>query len=174
MKKAFNIAANVCAIVLMSLILLGAIYTMSNLVGSKVKDADLILIGCIFLLLFSVATIIVASLALAKGNRAETKVSRGLKITVAVLVGIITLLLFIGGNEAGFAYGFIFLIPLGLEITSICVRNPKNPEQNDAAQSPALETVDSKIAELKKLKSLHVISDEQYENAITEIINEVK
>ncbi len=176
MKKAFNIAANVCAIILMSILLIGDIILMNALtvIGDleetylTTTSIETAMAICIMLLMFSITTIIISAFALAKGNYDDHGIARVLKIIVIVLIGIIAILEFIGG---GLVYGLLCLIPIGLEITSICVQNQKNSIKTKPS---AFRTVDDKINELKKLKSLHAISDEQYEIAVTNIINDIK
>lgn len=155
MRKAFNIVANVCTIVLMSILLIGS----AVLLGA-IGAADYYGVIALALLLFCIGTILVASFALA------TK-KFGLKIAVIVLVGIIAVLEFMGG---GVVYGILALIPIGFEIASLCVKEKVN-KANEQEQN---RTVDQKIAELKHLKELKAITDEQYDKAVAELVEEVK
>ena len=167
MKKGFNIAANVCTIILMGIIAIGALFLISNptIFG---KDNMLGAISVV-LFLFCTATIVIASITIAKGNRGK---AFGLKLTVTILVGIIALIELIGGAVV---YGILSLIPVGLEIASMCIPEKKQPVPEEAATPPSeQQSVEKKIEELKRLKEFHVLSDEQYEQAISEIVNDLK
>ena len=168
MKKGFNIAANVCTIVLMGIMAIGSLVLISA--SSLIEEGGEILRTIsIILLLFCIATIVIAALTLAKGNRGK---ALGLKITVIVLVGITAVLEFVGG---GVVYGILCLIPIGLEIASVCVPDKKEQAATETfEQSANGQSVDEKIAELKRLKDLHAISDEQYEQAVSKIVNDLK
>lgn len=183
MKKGFNIAANVCAIVLVSLLIIGAIVVLGGAaefdVGSGLVTG--IMVGII---LFCVATIVVASLALVKLSKNK---AFGFQIAVIVLIGILTILEFVGG---AIVYGILCLIPIAFEIVAMCL--PNKPAGNsvetsvanstaepaavqDAAVSSAKEqTTDEKIAELKHLKELNVIDEEQYNKAVQSIFDNIK
>lgn len=158
MKKAFNIVANVCAIVLMFIMFIGALMLLNASIDAGVGFGYLQVIT-LALLLFSIGTIIVSSVTLVKGSGAK---GNGLKITVIALVGIIAVLEFVGG---GIVYGFLALIPVGFEIASLCVKDDnKAAEKGNVTHTDA--TVDQKIAELKHLKELRALTDEQYEQAV--------
>lgn len=137
-KKALNIAANVCSIVLMGILLIGAFILLSSLPlldqvvgGSEYPEyteeaLQLIKIISIILLIFCVASIIVSSLALAKGNGNK---GLGFKIAVIAMIGIVAILEFIGD---GIVYGILCLIPIGLEIASLCIKvKPQTIENNN-------------------------------------------
>jgi len=174
MKKGFNIAANVCAIVLMGILIIGAIVILGGAAELEVESG--LLTGImIVVIIFSCATIIVASLALAKFGKCNVF---GFQIAVTVLVGITAIIEFIGG---GIVYGILCLIPVAFEIVAMCLPN-KTAETPVAATASApqlqpnekVQTTDEKIAELKHLKELNVINDEQYENAVSAILEEIK
>lgn len=174
MKKGFNIAANVCAIVLMGILIIGAIVILGGAAELEVESG--LLTGImIVVIIFSCAKIIVASLALAKFGKCNVF---GFQIAVTVLVGITAIIEFIGG---GIVYGILCLIPVAFEIVAMCLPN-KTAETPVAATASApqlqpnekVQTTDEKIAELKHLKELNVINDEQYENAVSAILEEIK
>lgn len=181
MKKGFNIAANVCAIVLMGILIIGAIVLMSAASALDSLDyvetdlaAGLITGLCVGIMLFSVATIIVASFAMVKLSKNK---ALGFQIAVIVLVGIIAILEFIGG---GVVYGILCLIPIAFEIAAICVPNkqvesaasPVTAEEAPSTDKP--QTTDEKVAELKHLLELNAITEEQYNNAVNAIFDEIK
>lgn len=170
MKKAFNIVAGVCTIVLMSILLIGGLVLLAAISGTG--GATLITAIIALILLFCTATIIIAALAIAKP---KGKLGLGLKITVIVLIGIIAVLEFVGD---GIVYGFLCLIPIGFEIASICIKEsapkPDIADSNNSAPTGGVQSVDEKIAEIKHLKELNVISEEQYNEAIAALVNEIK
>ncbi|MDE7439663.1 MAG: type IV conjugative transfer system protein TraL [Clostridia bacterium] len=182
MKKGFNIAANVCAIVLMGILVIGAIVLMSAasaVTGSDYVTVDMaagLIVGlCVGILLFCVATIIVASFAIVK---LKDNKALGFQIAVIVLVGITAILEFVGG---GVVYGILCLVPIALEIVAICVHNKAAestaPAMTETAEVPSTnnsQTTDEKIAELKHLRELNAITEEQYDNAVKAIFDEVK
>lgn len=172
MKKAFNIVANVCSIVLMCIMLIGAIVLLSALYAVDVEGASVMIGITVFLLVFCIGTIVVSALALAKANGRD---ERGLQIAVTVLISIVAILEFVGG---GYVYGTLCLIPIGFEIASICVKVTPLTTQTQEMSALNVEkkqpTVDEKIAELKHLKEINAITEEQYELAINAIINDAK
>ena len=172
MKKAFNIVANVCTIVLMSIMLIGTFVLLGTLSGIDVEGAGVVVVITVLLMIFCIGTIIVSAFTLAKANDGK---ARGLQIAVTVLVGIVAILEFIG---SGYVYGILCLIPIGFEIASICVKvspaTAQTQETGTSNVSPKEPTVDEKIAELKHLKEINAITDEQYEVAINAIIKDVK
>lgn len=182
MKKGFNIAANVCAIVLMGILIIGAIVLMSatssfaDVVDDEFVSASTgLIVGlCIGIILFCIATIIVAAFAIVK---LKVNKAMGFQIAVIVLVGIVAILEFVGG---GIVYGILCLVPIAFEIVAICV--PNKTAQNTAptvtaAETPSTDkaqTTDEKIAELKHLRELNAITEEQYNNAVNAIFEEMK
>lgn len=180
MKKAFNLVANIGAIVLISILLLGLLGScmmLSDIASPGDLDASVFYLVIVFLILLCTATIVLAALALAKCNNGK---ARGLQIAVTVLVCIVAILAFLGsssGNAAVIVYGVLCLVVVGFEIAAMCVKSAQKeaPQPNtDASAAQKQYTVDEKIAELKHLKELNAITEEQYETAINSIINEVK
>lgn len=189
MKKGFNLAANIIAIVLMGIMIVGAIILLGTLseLSSYGYDYNYSLaVGPLMgitvgLLLFCIATVIISALAIYKGNHGDAV---GLKVAVIVLIGIVAVLEFIGG---GVVYGVLCLIPIGFEIASLCVKNAPAQQTSATANTthvepakpaetaaPKASSVDEKIAELKHMKELHVIDDEQYDKAVKALIEEIK
>lgn len=172
MKKAFNIVANVCSIVLMGIMLIGTIVLLSALSSVDFEGASVTIVITVFLMIFCIGTIIVSAFTLAKANGGN---ARGLQIAVTVLIGIVAILEFVGG---GYVYGILCLIPIGFEIASICVKVTPLKAQTQEMSALNVEkkqpTVDEKIAELKHLKEINAITEEQYESAINAIINSAK
>ena len=178
MKRGFNIAANVCAIVLMGILIIGAIVlrSASSIISGVVDEATAdmaagLVIGlCVGIMLFCVATIIVASFAIVKLNQNK---AMGFQIAVIVLVGIVAILEFVGG---GVVYGVLCLVPIAFEIVAICLPN-KAAAPATTAEAPSAnkdQTTDEKIAELKHLKELNAITEEQYNQAVNAIFEEMK
>lgn len=182
MKRIFNIVANVCAIVLMGILLIGAFVLLGQFSGLGDMDMDAVTIQSmrlvqaitILLVVFCIGTIIISAITLAKGNKSK---ALGLKITVIVLVGIITILEFIGG---GYVYGILCLIPIGFEIASICVKDTSNSTNGNAPQTQTVDaqanqnSVEGRINELKHLREIKAITEEQYEVAINALMEELK
>lgn len=119
MKKAFAITAGVISIVLMSIMLFSSLYLLSVL--SELSAFDIAETGLVYgvtigILLFSIATIIIASLAIAKNGK---KGGMGLGIALVVMVGVVAILEFVGG---GVVYGVLCLVPMGFEIARLCLK----------------------------------------------------
>jgi len=193
MKRGFNIAANVCALVLMGVLLIGAILSCANLLELE-SSSEVMIAWRIFIVLivFIVGAIIISALALALGNKSN---SNGLKVTVIVFMVIVGVLEFIGN---GYIWCALCLIPILLEAIAILLKEkpvavaeptekqvdkaPITTEATEAEETetetedtaPKGRTVDEKVAELKHLKETEVISEEQYNEAITAIIEDLK
>lgn len=170
MKKGFHIAANVCVIVLMAIMLIGAFVLLGALSDVEPGTDGLGLVRgiTIGLLIFTIGTIIVASIALKYGANGPL----GLKIATIILIGIVAIMEFIG---EGIVYGILCLIPIGLEITAIVLKDEcAYPEDWEYENRPAVSTTDKKIAELKHLKEIGAITEEQYASAIDSIVDSLK
>ncbi|MDE7395977.1 MAG: hypothetical protein K2M95_07665 [Clostridiales bacterium] len=173
MKKGLCIAANVCAIVLMGIMCLGSLVAismfsdlgMSYEVGLSMVQG--ILVG---LLIFCIATIIISALALAKGVKGKAV---GLTITTIVLIGIVAILEFLGD---GIVYGVLCLIPVGLDIAYLCVKTTNEPVKENVVPETETKqpTVEGKISELNALKEKGLLSQEQYDSAVSKIIDNMK
>lgn len=123
-KKGFNIAANVCAIVFMGILMIGGFILLSAIMElgeqySEYADTSSFTIATVTtvcILVFAAATIIVSAFALAKGNGNK---GFGLKIAVIAMIGVVAVFEFIGG---GIVYGILCLIPIGFEIANLCIK----------------------------------------------------
>lgn len=179
MKKWFNFAANICAIVLMGIMLIGA----ASLVGMYDSLADEGLIDTssaaflkrvvVALIVFCIGTIIVSALTLARGNKEK---GIGLKITMIILIGIIAMLEFSG---SGYVYGILCLVPIGLEIASLCVKDKADSSVTESdetvnGQTGNTQSLEEKIAELKHLNEIKAISEEQYNEAVQSLVDGLK
>lgn len=87
----------------------------------------------------------------------------GLAITLIVLLAILTILEFVGD---GVVFGVLCLIPLGLEIASICMHHGETTN----VDNKTTKSVSDKIREYKELKENNLIDEEQYKKAVDELL----
>ncbi len=189
-KKGLNLAAAICSIVLGGILVIGAISSFSLLsaIGSE-AGVDASMLGLVeailvFILLFSIAVVLVAIACVVKRNSD----GKGIKIALLVLMLILAILEFAGSS---IMWGIVCLVPVGLEIASLAIPEKTDPSVYNTSQSvfnygysvaatkvePEAKndtTISAKIAELKKLKDDNLITEEQYNNAVDELITKLK
>ena len=189
-KKGLNLAAAICSIVLGGILVIGAISSFSLLsaIGSE-AGVDASMMGLVetilvFILLFSIAVVLVAIACVVKRNSD----GKGIKIALLVLMLILAILEFAGSS---IMWGIVCLVPVGLEIASLAIPEKTDPSVYNTSQSvfnygysvaatkvePEAKndtTISAKIAELKKLKDDNLITEEQYNNAVDELITKLK
>ena len=189
-KKGLNLAAAICSIVLGGILVIGAISSFSLLsaIGSE-AGVDPSMMGLVeailvFILLFSIAVVLVAIACVVKRNSD----GKGIKIALLVLMLILAILEFAGSS---IMWGIVCLVPVGLEIASLAIPEKTDPSVFNTSQSvfnygysvaatkvePEAKndtTISAKIAELKKLKDDNLITEEQYNNAVDELITKLK
>ena len=188
-KKGLNLAAAICSVVLGGILLIGAISSfslLSEIGASAGVDASavwLVELVLIFILLFSIAVILVGIACIVKRHSD----GKGLKIALLTLMVVLALLEFAGDS---LLWGIICLVPAGLEIASIAIREKSDAAAAETGKSvfnydysvaatkaePEAKndtTISAKIEELKKLKDDNLITEEQYNKAVEEIISKI-
>ncbi len=127
-------------------------------------DIGLVMAITAFLIIFTIVAIVMAAIALKKGLKNE---GNGFAIATIVLVGIIAILEILGGTGQSVVYGLLCLATIGLEITYLCLKPDKVAPKNN-------QSLEAKISELKHMREIGVISEEQYKTALDRVLNESK
>lgn len=159
LKKNFNVAAAICSVVLGVVLAIGVIVLLVGGVPNQngVSYNAMVTI-LIFTMLLGIAIFIVASRCLAKRNSEK----EGLKIALLVLMILFVIIVFVGNYVI---IGALGLVPVALEIASIVIV---------ASDSPSSDKLNEKIIMLKNLKDSDLITEEQYNNAVDELITKLK
>ena len=119
----------------------------------------------------------------------------GLKITLAIMLGLLMLIYFIG-SVSGVVFGILYLICLGLLIAGMSIPMAQFDAQVEAAttiasaqpvaakpvvkaaafaaKSQPADSFEGKVRELKHLKDLAVLSDEQFTAAFEKLTEDFK
>lgn len=146
LKKYLNISAAICSIVFGALLIIGSIQLLSMLnayEGELTETGKLLKPITIGLIVFSLAVIVISILCIVKSSSK----GNGLKIALISLMAILAILEIIGGS---FGWGFICLIPVGLEIASIAVKESKPETVVENKQEQAEEAKPEIVVEDKK------------------------
>ena len=190
-KKYLNVAAAICSIVIAGLLLMAVLvilteYETNGMVPGGI-DQDY-QVAAIFVFLFCVSVIIISSMCIAKRNSS----AKGFKITLIILMAFLFLVALLGTS---IFIAIICAVPAGLEIASLAI--PAKSEKYEQADQSILNSPQSvfnygvaatkvepedkndmsirgKIEELKKLKDDNLITEEQYTNAVDELITKLK
>lgn len=186
-KRGFSLAAAIVALclgVIDFIWCLVDIIEMVSLIGTIILEITWPLIVYILL---DIAVIIISanSFKTFRVNEDGTLNQRfGLRLTLAIIVGIITLLFFVLGGLS--ILGVFWLICLGLIITAMCLPtvqpNDENAQVSSAAHtrkpvagaSVGETSFIGKVRELKRMKDLFVITEEQFASAFNKLIEEFK
>lgn len=185
-KRGLQLSAAIVSIVFSSLLLFGSIVILNTLAeyvatyGEANESMAAVRMIYIFVMLFSIATIIVSSIICLKPKQ---DMHKGLCITALVLNSILTLLYI-----AGASWYLVFpLISAGLFIAELCVKNTPpvqtqstqeqsspisvsngSQDQNSAEESIQETDVDARIKRIKALNEQGIVSDEEMKNLIME------
>lgn len=175
-KRGFTLTSGILGILMgafqMILAMVVFFYLIPLFVAYGVDYAEVVLmyrIAGIMFLLLSIAYLVLGILlcpAPKKGEDGNYKWRTGVSITFLVF-GALSLLSGIISNES------IIIVPMivfiGMIIVSLCIKdNPQKVEQKGT------DDVKSKIEELKKLKDLGVITEEQYEVSSKKVFDDYK
>lgn len=170
MKKAFNLTANVCIIVLMSLTFLHSFILIDQLRSDGLYHTPFNLTIAYLNNFFSFVTIFLSATDVINKSK---KMSFALNTAIFLCVASAVVPVFL---DSQFSKMTIFcsalcIIPFAFKITSFCIPQKSSERLNCGAEFNTY-TVDGKIAEIKHLKELNVISEEQFANAIEEVIKQ--
>lgn len=167
-KYNLNMASAILSIVFGGLITIGGIWLTqiaylgglySNLLSLNIAYLSIIV-------LLGVSLVIISSLCVSIKNKTKL----GLRITMLSLLSFSSIMEFIAGN---IVYGLLLLLPIALEIASVYIKSETDNIEKKALKTNQ-STIDAKIAELKHLKDIYVLTDEQYEASIQRLISSIK
>lgn len=206
MKKAFNIAANVCAILVMSIVFVCTLTSASDIWAhySTYYDActketlnTLNAFAVLELLSAIVALLALTSSVVALICKTINRVIGKITIIVIAISGILCIIGYalisfaskspiygVSFGSSFFGLTMICLIPVTLEIFALnlkdvptCIETAPEPQKvTHEAETSTNKTrsTDDKIAELNHLRELHALTQEQYDAAISALIDELK
>ncbi len=196
-KRAFDVTAAVLSIVGGGLVALSCLIEFGALRSyTYLYNVSLAVVVAVILVMLAIAIaiIVIGSMLCKKPTKVNDVYPKnlGLNITLITLLALFTVLFLLSID--GILYFFIFGTALGFKITTLCLRSevpdppvveqPAEPQvavevapaqipTEIPAPAPTL-TVEEKIAELKRLKELGVLDDEQYAKAIEKIIHDLQ